>query len=448
MLAPRKLDPVPTYYALVSPPGPVTEPFENATRADVAIIGAGFTGLSAALHLAEAGARVTVLEAETVGAGGSGRAFGQIAPAPRRTRGALASIFGTDVAAKIVDAVAAAPDLVLDLVKRHAISCSASKTGMIVGTYSSAGMRKLEANARYWQGRNHPVEVHDAQEAQRLIGSNLYTGCLLDRRAVTINPLAYVRGLAHAALRAGVSLHERSAATALHKDGALWQITTGAGSISAEQVILATGAYTGELWPRLSRSIIGLRGVQLVSKPLAREALASILPGRQTLSDTNRLSTAVRITEDGRLQTSAGGPFFDDGSPPDTDKAQARVSTLFPGLGRVEWEHGWSGWMDMSDDQLPHIHELAPGLFAAIGFSGRGIGIATLVGRDLAFRLNDPSDDRLSFPLTPLRSLRYGPLSAVLARALLSFYTLADKLHSSSWPSWSRVRRRSHQRGK
>jgi sarcosine oxidase len=427
ILPPESVDRVPDYYDRYAPRALSTPALNGVVRADVAIIGGGYTGLSAALHLAEQGTNVVVLEANQIGSGGSGRAFGQIAPYPRRDRKYISKMFGPDVGRRIIDAIAGVPALVLSLVKRHKMSCSAAQSGLIIAAYSPAKLQGLESNVRYWRDRGAPVSIHGKNETGQLIGTPIYFGCMLDRRGVTVNPLAYARELGRAAAEAGAILYQYCPAMTVHKDGLTWRVETREGSVVAERVIIATGAYTNGLWPGLARSILKLRGVQLVSERLDERLLKDILPGRQTLSDTNRLSTAVRVTEDGRLQTSAGGPFFDDRSSPDIEKAQQRISTLFPQVGRLRWEYGWSGWMDMSNDQLPHVYDLAPGVQTALGYTGRGIGIATLIGRDLAYRALGRPESALSFPSTKLRPLKYGPFSPILARGLLSFYAIADR---------------------
>ena len=284
--------------------------WRQARHVAVAVIGAGFTGLSTALHLAEAGIDVAVLEAKEIGWGASGRAFGQVVPYLKPGHEAILRHYGPERGQRIVDAVAAGPDLVFELIGRHGIECWAMRSGLIFAAHSPGGRRDLERRTQYWQQRNAPVEMLEGMRCAEAIGSSYYRAASLDRRGGNINPFAYARGLAHAAAKAGAVLHARTRVRGLARRDGRWAIDTGNAGMTADNVVIATNAYTGDLWPGLRESIIPMRGHGFVTEPLSDNVRHTILPERQSLTDTRLLYSGVRMLPDGRLHGSAHGPSF------------------------------------------------------------------------------------------------------------------------------------------
>jgi glycine/D-amino acid oxidase-like deaminating enzyme len=401
----------------------------SGNHVSAAVIGGGFTGLSAALHLAEAGVDVAVLEAKQIGWGASGRAFGQVVPYLKQDHPAILRHYGAERGQRVVDAVADGPSLVFDLIERHRIDCWPVHTGLIFAAHSPAGQRALAKRTAYWQQRGAPVELLEGRACAELIGSHRYPTASLDRRGGHINPLAYARGLAHAAMAAGATLHTETPVRALHRDGAHWVLDTAQGRLSADTVVMATNAYTGALLPRLRGSIIPMRGHGFVTEPLSDNVRGSILPARQSLTDTRHLFSAVRLLPDGRLHVSTYGPAFGPEHAPDWRLADARVRRLFPQVGAPRWSEAWSGWVAMTPEHFPRLHELAPGLFAGLAYNGRGIAAATMMGRDLATLVRGGGEAVTVFPLTPLRPLPWHRAAPVLVRALVQAYRVQDMYH-------------------
>src|SRR5271170_6056802 len=197
----------PSVYTRAAPRAPPAVPLTGRPHVSVAVIGAGFTGLSAALQLAEAGVDVAVLEAKEIGSGASGRAFGQVVPYLKFGHEQILRHYGPDRGARVIDAIAAGPDLVFDLIARHGIDCWAVRTGLIFAAHAPAGRRDLESRTAYWQERGAPVEMLDGVRCAAAVGSTLYAVASIDRRGGNINPFAYARGLARAAVAAGAVIH-------------------------------------------------------------------------------------------------------------------------------------------------------------------------------------------------------------------------------------------------
>ena len=174
------------------------------------------------------------------------------------------------------------------------------------------------------------------------------------------------------------------------------------------------------------RSFIAMRGHGLVSRPLSDNERKTILPGGQPLTDTRHLFSGVRMLPGGHLHVSLDGPFLGAERAPFVHKAEARIAKLFPHLGRIEWQESWSGWIAVTPDQYPRVHELAPGLYAGLGYSGRGIVAATMIGREIAQRIGGTPDTDLHFPLTPLSPMRGHGLAGLPLRALVNGYRVLD----------------------
>jgi glycine/D-amino acid oxidase-like deaminating enzyme len=418
----------PDVYVSGAPPPPPTQTLEGRGHVAVAVIGAGFTGLSTALHLAESGIDVAVLEAKEIGWGASGRAFGQVVPYLKPGHDAILGHYGPERGQRIVDAVAAAPDLVFELIGRHGIECWPMRSGLIFAAHSPGGRRDLERRTQYWQRRGAPVEMLEGTQCAEAIGSSLYKTASLDRRGGNINPFAYARGLARAAVAAGAVIYPNSRVRGLARRNGRWSIDAGGAGLTADSVVLATNAYTDNLWPGLRESIIPMRGHGFVSEPLSDNVRHTILPQRQSLTDTRQLYSGVRMLPDGRLHASAHGPSF--GSEPKADwrRVDTRVRRLFPQLGAVKWQQGWSGWVAMTTDHFPRMHELAPGLFAGLGYNGRGIAAATMMGRDLAIVARGARDDATVYPLSPLRPLAWHRIAPTLIRGLVQAYRVHDAI--------------------
>ncbi len=421
--------PIPEFYGSFAPPAPTTDALDGTRRASVAIVGAGFTGLSTALHLADRGIAALVLEAKEIGWGASSRNFGQVVPYFKHDQDHVLNHFGPEAGERLIDTAGKAPDVVFGLIERHGIACRPVRNGLIFAAHSAAAREGLARRTEFWQRRGAPVEMHDGKDAADFIGSDFYASCSIDRRGGTINPLAYVRGLAAAAIKAGASILTRTPVTALARAGNQWRLATPQGEVLADTVVLATNAYTeSRLWPGLRQSIIPMRSYQLVSRPLGENVRRSILPRYQPLTDTRLLFSGLRLHPEGRLQASADGPAFHGSGAAFVPKLNRRLAAIFPQIDGLEWEYRWTGWIAMTLDRYPHLHALAPGLWAGLGYSGRGIGLATVMGREIAGRVAGVAEQDLAVPLVPLRPRWVTRVGRPLVNSLLTYYRIQDAI--------------------
>ena len=367
-----------------APPAPPTGVLSGELLADVLVIGAGFTGLSAALHLAECGRRVVVLEAAEIGFGGSGRNVGLVNAGlwvmPDDVPGMLGLVHGE----RLLTSLGHAPQVVYDLVARHAIACEINPVGTLHCAVGPKGMADITARATQWQRRGADVELLDRAAAASLIGSDAYTGALLDRRAGTIQPLAYVRGLAAAAMGAGAMIFTRSPVVSAEPSGGRWVAATAQGRVSAEWVVVATNAYTQAPWPSVRSELIHFPYFNFATTPLSDNLRRSILPERQGAWDTRDVLSSYRFDATGRLVFGSVGALRGTGAPVHRMWAKRELKRLFPQLGDVAFEDEWYGFIGMTTDSVPRFHRLAPNVLSFSGYNGRGIAPGTVFGRILA----------------------------------------------------------------
>ncbi len=427
LLSPRQ-QPVSHYFDQRAGSAPETHPFEADAKADMIVVGAGFTGLSAALSLAETGVDVRVLEARHIGWGGSGRAWGQVAASAKFMPAQIEADFPSDVAERINHAAAHAPDLVFGLVEKHGMTCDVVRTGNLIAAHvpsKEAGMaRTVEDLVR----RGYPVELLEGDACRAVTGSPRYRIALHDRRGGSLNPLGYARGLARAAIGAGARIHEDTPVLGLQRDKSGWVAKTNGGEIRADAVLLATNAFTSDaLFPAIGREVFPVRAYQIVSEPLNETQLATVLPGRQSLNDTRKLYSGIRIWPDGRLQIGIDGPAFSMDGKAYVRSAIRRIEMTYPQLKGLKWGESWGGWVDMTVDEYPKLHALAPGLWSGYGFSGRGIAIGTIMGRDLAAHALSRPEDAVH-PVSPLQPKIWHAFHRPLISALINWSRVHDRV--------------------
>lgn len=371
-------------WAATAPPAPDCPPLAGDAKAEVAIVGGGFTGLSAALHLAEKGVAVTLLEAAEPGFGASGRNGGQVIAGLKEDPGDLVARFGEVAGERLVAFAGGTADFVFDLIARYGLDCDARREGWVQAAHAPLVLPALEKRVQEWQARGAPVELLDQATTARLLGTQGYAGGLLDRRGGRLQPLAYARGLARAAIGLGAAIHGATPVTALEREADGWRLATPGGSVKAKRVLLATNGYTDGLWPGLARSVVPAMSYQAATAPLSDNLRRSILPEGHVVSDTRRLLAYYRLDPAGRLVLGGRGRFKESDDPADYRHIQARLKELFPQLGEPQWQFFWGGKVALTLDHLPHVHELAPGLMAALGYNGRGVAMASRMGAAMA----------------------------------------------------------------
>jgi len=367
-----------------APPSPAAAVLQEDLTTDVVVIGAGFTGLSTALHLREGGASVVVLEAVDVGFGGSGRNAGLVNAGLWMMPDLVTAALGEPYGERLVDLLGHAPRLVFELIATHAIECEAVQTGTLHCAVGRKGLAQLEQRAAQWQRRGAPVQLLSAAETAKRTGTDAYAGALFDARAGTIQPLAYVRGLARASLARGVGLFIRSPALSAERNHSGWTVRTPAGSVRAAWVVVATDAYAHGPWQVVRAEQARLPYFNLATAPLAARLRDAILPNREGVLDTRQVPSSFHLDAAGRLVFGSVGALGGSQTWMHESWARRALRRIFPQLGAVTFEARWFGYTGMTDDNLPRFHVFAPNVIGFSGFNGRGIAPGTAFGRVLA----------------------------------------------------------------
>ncbi len=398
-------------WARSAPPAPETPPLAEEAEAEALVIGAGYTGLSAALHLAEGGMRTLVLEAEEPGFGGAGRNVGLVNAGMWVMPEAVVEAFGPERGEALLALLGAGPERVFRLIARHGISCEALHAGTLHCGVGRKGMAELQERERQWRARGADVELLGREAAAGLVGSGIYEGALLDRRAGTIQPLAYARGLARAALAAGARICGGSPALEARHDGEAWIVRTPGGSARAPRLILATDAYGRDLWPEAAGQQTRLPYFNFATAPLPEALRAKILPQRQGAWDTKEVLTSFRMDAAGRLVVGSVGALKGFGARIHRDWARRAMAALHLDLVEIPFEAEWFGEIGMTDDSLPRLHRLGPQALAICGYNGRGIAPGTVFGAALAAHLlGDLPLEGIPLPEKPLAQAPYRAL--------------------------------------
>ncbi len=417
----------PSLYADTARPAPHTPPLDGDRRAAVCVIGGGFTGLSTALHLAEAGADVVVLEQHEPGWGASGRNGGQVNPGLKWDPDRVEADFGPDLGGRMVAMSWNAPNVVFDLIARHQITCEASQSGTLRAAFQPADAADIRAAHAQGARRGMPVELLDAAAMREKTGTDRYLCALLDRRGGHLNPLGYVRGLAQAAMQAGARVHGGTPATRIQREGAAWKVETPTGTVTAERLVIGTNGYTDDLWPKLRRSVVPVFSGIAASEPIPEAIAAEIMPHRAALYELGKVTTYYRLDRENRILMGGRSRQAPIAGPADVAWMIAYAQRLWPQIKPFRWTHGWNGQLAITPDHYPHIHEPAPGVLVCVGYNGRGVAMATAMGAQLARRTLGGAE--IDMPITDLREIPFHAVwkSAVAARVL--YGRIRDYLH-------------------
>lgn len=391
-------------------------------QVDVCVIGAGFTGLSTAIHLAEKGYRVAVLEAHQVGAGGSGRNVGLVNPGTWAQPDELNRIMGEQAGEKLTQALGDAPKLVFDTIDRFNIQAQDTRSGNLHMAHNAEG--ELDVDRRYAQLRRRgaDVEILTGQKCHEYCGTTSIQKALLDKRAGTVNPLAYVTGLAKTAHQLGVQIFENSSVTEITKNGEQWEVNSTEAVVKADKVVIATNAYTEGEWNEILKTIYFVQYFQIASTPLGTAA-DNILPYGNGAWDTRMALSSIRRDKDGRLLLGTVGAYQGKAKLYQS-WANLMKNKYFPDLGQVNWQFQWTGKFGFTTDHIMRIFEPAPGIVAATAYNGRGITTGTMMGKAFAQYLQDDDPNKLPLPFTKIsaNALSYRHARALVYDASIALY--------------------------
>ncbi|NOD82950.1 FAD-dependent oxidoreductase [Ruegeria sp. HKCCD6119] len=417
-----------SWYAATAHPMDRFPALSEDTRADVCVVGGGYTGLSAALHLAEAGFDVVLLEAHRVGFGASGRNGGQLGSAQRVDQEDLERLVGDADAARLWELAEDAKDLVKSLIAKHQIACDL-KPGVAVLGLSKSEQKELHDHAGYLSERYgyDQIELLDENAGHSLCPSPAYQGGYLDMGAAHLHPLNFALGLAQAAAKAGVRVHESTEVTGID-EGQTAVIRTAHGNVRAKHVILACNGYLGDLNRSVAARVMPINNFIAATEPLGEDT-AQVLTRDVAVADTKFVVNYFRLSADGRLLF-GGGESYGYRFPSDVAaKVRKPMTEIFPHLRDVKIDYAWGGTLAITMRRMPYLARVAPNILSASGYSGHGVGTATHAGQLMAMAIQGQAEGFDTMARVPALSFPGGPaLRSPLLMLAMTWFALRDRL--------------------
>lgn len=398
-------------------------------KADTVVIGAGFTGLTAARALAKQGRHVVVLEAGLLGSGASGANAGFVVPNFAKADPATVyNRLGPQKAEGLLRLVGNGADTVFGIIREDGISCDASQNGWLQPAFGEAMAQVLRKRASVWQRLDRPVRFLEPDEIAHETGMDIYSGGIIDESGGTIHPLDYLYGLARTVLREGGLIRENAFVQSCRRGPQGWEVEFTGGSIHADSVLLCTNAFTTGIAGLMGRTGVPLRVYQVATGPIDEETVARISPRRRPVGDTRLNLFTYRLDRDNRL-ISGGMAILPFGARERVAKAVVRrlVSELklarHPGI-----DVAWTGTAIMTPDFLPRIYDLGEGFFGGVGCNGRGIAMTAQLGGLLARAAMGEAPQDMPISFLRQRPLPLHAFAPLVASAGLAHARLKDRL--------------------
>ncbi|RKE84642.1 FAD-binding oxidoreductase [Rhizobium sp. AG855] len=419
-----------TLWYATAAPAPKTGQLDGSVRADVCIVGAGYAGLTTALELAKAGVRVLVLEREEAGFGGSGRNAGHCTPTfTHYSLPELRRMLGEPWAERLIERQTRANDRVGAMIRDYQIDCEWVQNGYVMGAPHRRAVEAIREKVETYNAVGARTRFVDRDEVAAITGSPRFHGGWLHEEAGHLNPLGYARGLARAVLQEGGAIYTGSAAISCERDvGGGWKVATARGHVIADKVVFTTGAYTVGGWPKLDRSFKIQRVFVAATQVLSPETRAQVLPNNTTIHDGRGDIYVYKYNAEGRIVASMF-PMGRRGR----DMAYTRqvmserLKWLHPQIREeIRWDYFWFGELDMQYRTVPRFYDLAPGVVALTGLSGRGVPTGSMLGSILSEWALGRPENELALKLEPLKAapfyMSFGPALT------LRYYRLRDNL--------------------
>ncbi|MFM1571246.1 MAG: NAD(P)/FAD-dependent oxidoreductase [Porticoccaceae bacterium] len=372
-----------SYYSASTPVVPSYKALKGDITVDVCIVGAGYTGLSSALHLAKRGYKVVILEAETVAFGASGRNGGHVGTGQRMEQQDIEKKFGRETALSLWNMGLEAVDTVRDLILENSIECDL-KYGDVNFAHKPGYCKELEEEIEFFKNRYNfnDLEYIPRNRISEVIGSDVYYGAQWNKATLHLHPLKYALGLAKAAVDAGVTIYENSRVQSY--SGTPVIVKTGHGQVTASELILACNGYIEDLEPKINGYIMPINNFVLATEPLSPEVAASIIPKDTSMADSRFVINYWKLSADNRL-IFGGGENYRRGFPRDIKSfVQKYMLEVYPQLSNTQIDYGWGGTLAITLNRLPHFGRINGNIWHLQGYSGHGVPTATFAGKLVA----------------------------------------------------------------
>ena len=418
----------PNIYQLDAAAAPAAPKLDGSKQVSVAIVGGGIAGLATALHLAEAGVDVMVLESHEPGWGASGNNGGQLNPGLKFDPDVIESTYGPHFGRRMIAFAYDAPNRTLALIRRLDIACEARQNGTLRVAHSARAVAVVDATARQCIARGMPVAMLNREQVAEATGTDRYLAGMFDTRGADVNPLCYVRGLARAAIAAGAKVHGRTPVRKLKRTSRGWELGTPGGTVLAEKILIATNGFTDDLWSGLERTIVPVFSAIAASQPLIGPLATRVLPSRSCVYESGRITVYYRVDAQNRLLIGGRGPMRPISRPEDIAYLTAYARRLWPALAEVRWTHAWNSRLAITRDHWPHLHEPSENALIYLGCNGRGVALATAIAEQLAARLIKGSDATLDLPVVSQKPIRFHRLWPLAVRSVVLHGRLMDRL--------------------
>ena len=437
-----------SYWVETGNPAPVLPAISGDRTADVVIIGAGFTGLSAAYHLSQAGIDVIVVEAEDVGWGASGRNGGMLPPRYKKGFASIAKTYGNETTRRLHAIVHEAVDTVETIVSDCALDCGFSRTGQITAAHSDVHLASLERDCAWMaaEASDRTARILSRSEMIDEVGASIHVGGWFDPRGAAIHPLNYVRGLAAALQKRGVEVFVRSPVRRLAEQPDGVRLDLPGGTIAARQVVIATNAYTdttGFAPDGLERRIVAVNTSVICTDPIGGNRARAVLPGRRMVADTKHIMNWYRILPDNRLIFGGRGDITGRSDDPSVyAKLERQLAETFPVIADVGVRRRWSGKVAITLDDFPHIGRLSTRIAYAMGYGGRGVALSNLMGRLLVDMVRGVPLDVGPMGGDRFRPIPFHAFRLPGMRVVAGWYRLKDRRGAAAARAWRHARGR------
>jgi gamma-glutamylputrescine oxidase len=377
-----------SYYAASANPSPERPPLVGEHKVDICVVGAGYSGLSTALHLAEKGYKVAIVEAARVGWGASGRNGGQIVNGLNASLPTIRKRYGADTANFVAGLVQEGGGIIRERVKTYDIQCDL-KDGNIFTAYTAAHMRDLEARIALWESYGiKNQELLDKNQLRSHIGSDVYAGGVIDHSGGHMHPLNLALGEAAAFESLGGVIYEQSPVVSVDTNAAQPSITTAQGKLTCKTLVLCGNAYLGHVVPALTSRVMPVSTQVMATEPLGEERALSLLPTDKCIEDVRYILDYFRLSADHRLLF-GGGTVYGGTDPVDiVAKLRRNLDIVYPQLKGVKIDYAWSGNFALSFSRVPQMGRLGTNTYFAHGYSGHGVTGSHTFGKILAEAIN------------------------------------------------------------